>query len=128
MLMYQLGLMRMSRFEEARTVQGIGFLLRLEFVFHRLRGTGFPELWVGCVASALEDVKYRQKLANAGFQQIEIEPTRVYRAQDTRDILAAERIDADAITPQVDGKFMSAFIRAVKPVNAKSCCGPACCN
>jgi hypothetical protein len=85
-------------------------------------------LWVGCVAGALEDVEYRQKLANAGFEQIDIEPTRVYRAQDARDILAAEGIDADAIAPQVDGKFMSAFVRAVKPSNAKSCCGPACCN
>ncbi len=85
-------------------------------------------LWVGCVAGALEDVEYRHKLATAGFEQIEVEPTRVYRAQDARDILAAEGIDADAIAPQVDGKFMSAFIRAVKPPSAKSCCGPACCN
>jgi SAM-dependent methyltransferase len=98
------------------------------------RGEIVPEvrksvlLWVGCVAGALEDVEYRQKLANAGFEQIDIEPTRVYRAQDARDILAAEGIDADAIAPQVDGKFMSAFVRAVKPSNAKSCCGPACCN
>src|SRR5579859_7695599 len=98
------------------------------------RGEFAPEvrknvlLWVGCVAGALEDVEYRHKLAAAGFEQIEVEPTRVYRAQDARDILAAEGIDADAIAPQVDGKFMSAFIRAVKPLNAKSCCGPACCN
>jgi len=87
-------------------------------------------LWVGCVAGALEDIEYRAKLAAAGFEQIEIEPTRVYRAQDARDILAAEGIDADAIAPQVDGKFMSAFIRAVKPHTAvsKSCCGPTCCQ
>jgi arsenite methyltransferase len=85
-------------------------------------------LWVGCVAGALEDVEYRQKLTDAGFEQIDIEPTRVYRAQDARDILAAEGIDADAIAPQVDGKFMSAFVRAVKPSNAKPCCSPTCCN
>jgi len=82
----------------------------------------------GCVANTLEDVKCRHKLDDAGFEQIEIEPTRVYRAQDARDIFAAEGIDADTITPQENGKFMSAFIRAVKPVNAKSCCGPARCN
>jgi len=98
------------------------------------RGEIVPEvrksvlLWVGCVAGALEDVEYRQKLVNAGFEQIEMEPTRVYRAQDARDILAAEGIDADAIAPQVDGKFMSAFVRAVKPGAVKSCCGPTCCN
>jgi ubiquinone/menaquinone biosynthesis C-methylase UbiE len=72
-------------------------------------------LWVGCVAGALEDVEYRDKLAAAGFEQIDIEPTRVYRAEDARDILSAEGVDVDAIAPQVDGKFMSAFVRAVKP-------------
>jgi SAM-dependent methyltransferase len=98
------------------------------------RGEIVPEvrksvlLWVGCVAGALEDTEYREKLSKAGFEQIDIEPTRVYRAEDARDILAAEGIDADAIAPQVDGKFMSAFVRAVKPNNAKSCCGPTCCN
>jgi arsenite methyltransferase len=85
-------------------------------------------LWVGCVAGALEDVEYQQKLTNAGFEQIDIEPTRVYRAQDARDILAAEGIDADAIAPQVDGKFMSAFVRAVKPASKAACCGPTCCS
>jgi arsenite methyltransferase len=73
-------------------------------------------LWVGCVAGALEDVAYRDKLTRAGFEQIDIEPTRVYRAEDARDILSAEGIDVDALAPQVDGKFMSAFIRARKPV------------
>jgi ubiquinone/menaquinone biosynthesis C-methylase UbiE len=87
-------------------------------------------LWVGCVAGALEDVEYREKLAAAGFEQIEIEPTRVYRAEDARDILSAEGIDVDTIAPQVDGKFMSAFVRAVKPARTagKTCCGPTCCN
>jgi 2-polyprenyl-3-methyl-5-hydroxy-6-metoxy-1,4-benzoquinol methylase len=76
-------------------------------------------LWVGCVAGALEDVEYRDKLAAAGFEQIDIEPTRVYRAEDARDILSAEGVDVDAIAPQVDGKFMSAFVRAVKPSHLK---------
>jgi arsenite methyltransferase len=87
-------------------------------------------LWVGCVAGALEDNEYRRKLTAGGFEQIDIEPTRVYRAEDARDILRAEGIDVDPIAPQVDGKFMSAFIRAVKPAKsaAKTCCGPTCCN
>ncbi len=87
-------------------------------------------LWVGCVAGALEDIEYRNKLAAAGFQEINIEPTRVYRIEDARAMLSAEGIDVDAIAPQVDGKFMSAFIRAVKPrpISAQSCCGPTCCN
>jgi SAM-dependent methyltransferase len=76
-------------------------------------------LWVGCVAGALEDVEYRDKLAAAGFEQIGIEPTRVYRAEDARDILSAEGVDVDALAPQVDGKFMSAFVRAVKPSHLK---------
>ena len=76
-------------------------------------------LWVGCVAGALEDVEYRDKLATAGFEQIDIEPTRVYCAEDARDILSAEGVDVDAIAPQVDGKFMSAFVRAVKPSHLK---------
>ncbi|HXX43267.1 MAG TPA: arsenite methyltransferase [Candidatus Acidoferrales bacterium] len=72
-------------------------------------------LWVGCVAGALEESEYREKLRAAGFAQIEIEPTRVYRAEDAREFLSGQGIDADAIAPQVDGKFFSAFIRAVKP-------------
>ncbi|MGD0909940.1 MAG: arsenite S-adenosylmethyltransferase, partial [Candidatus Acidiferrales bacterium] len=87
-------------------------------------------LWVGCVAGALADNEYRSKLTAAGFEQIDIEPTRIYRAEDAREFLAAEGIDVDAIAPQVDGKFMSAFVRAVKPMAtaAKPCCGPACCH
>lgn len=87
-------------------------------------------LWVGCVAGALEDVEYRGKLAAAGFEEIKIEPTRVYRAEDAREILSAEGIDVDAVAPEVDGKFMSAFVRAVKPNSTatKTCCGPTCCN
>ena len=86
-------------------------------------------LWVGCIAGALEDTQYRDKLAAAGFEQIDIEPSRIYRAEESRGILAAEGFDVDAIAPEVDGKFMSAFIRAVKPANAAAaCCGPSCCN
>jgi len=85
-------------------------------------------LWVGCVAGALGDDEYRGKLLDAGFEQIDIEPTRVYRAEDAREILAAEGVDADAIAPEVDGKFMSAFVRAVKPAGEKACCGPSCCS
>jgi arsenite methyltransferase len=72
-------------------------------------------LWVGCVAGALEENDYRAKLASAGFEKIEIEPTRVYRIEDAREFLSGQNIDVDAIAPQVDGKFMSAFVRAVKP-------------
>ena len=87
-------------------------------------------LWVGCVAGALEDIEYRSKLTLAGFDQIEIEPTRIYRVEDAREMLSASGIDADAIAPQVDGKFMSAFVRAVKPkaTPEQSCCGPSCCD
>lgn len=87
-------------------------------------------LWVGCVAGALGDEEYRGKLSAAGFQRIDIEPTRVYRAADAREFLSAEGIDVDAIASQVDGKFMSAFIRAVKPeaAGAMACCGPTCCS
>jgi arsenite methyltransferase len=72
-------------------------------------------LWVGCVAGALEENEYRAKLAAAGFEKIEIEPTRIYRIEDAREFLCRQNIDVDAIAPQVDGKFMSAFVRAVKP-------------
>ncbi len=73
------------------------------------------ELWVGCVAGALEESEYRTKLAGAGFEQIEIEPTRIYQVDDARQFLAGKGIDVDAIAPFVDRKFMSAFVRAKKP-------------
>jgi arsenite methyltransferase len=72
-------------------------------------------LWVGCVAGALEESEYRAKLEAAGFENVGIEPTRIYRAEDALSFLADKGIDADTIGPQVDGKFMSAFIRASKP-------------
>jgi arsenite methyltransferase len=84
-------------------------------------------LWVGCVAGALDENEYRSKLANAGFEQISIEPTRIYRVEDAREFLSGQNIDVDTLAPQVDGKFMSAFVRAVKPA-AKFCCSPNCCN
>jgi arsenite methyltransferase len=85
------------------------------------------EMWVGCIAGALHDDEYIGKLVKAGFGEIRIEPTRVYSIEDARQFLAGEGIDADAIAPQVDNKFMSAFIRAVKP-DSKECCGTACCS
>jgi SAM-dependent methyltransferase len=97
------------------------------------RGEMLPEirknvlLWVGCVAGALEENDYRAKLAAAGFEKIEIEPTRVYRIEDAREFLSGQNIDVDAMASQVDGKFMSAFVRAVKP-QSRSCCGPECCQ
>ena len=84
-------------------------------------------LWVGCVAGALEENEYRSKLASAGFEKIEIEPTRIYRIEDAREFLSGQNIDVNAIAPQVDGKFMSAFVRAVKPQRTEPCCGPTCC-
>ena len=98
------------------------------------RGEMLPEirksvlLWVGFVAGALEENEYRSKLASAGFEQIEIEPTRVYRLADAREFLSGQNIDVDAIAPQVDGKFMSAFMRAMKPLRMQACCAPTCCN
>ena len=85
------------------------------------------EMWVGCIAGALQDHDYVAKLANAGFDGIDIEPTRVYNIEDARQFLTGEGIDVAAIAPQVQNKFMSAFIRAVKPA-PKECCGPACCS
>lgn len=84
------------------------------------------ELWAGCVAGALEETDYRAKLAAAGFEAIDIEPTRIYRTEDAKEFLCAEGIDAAALAPLVDGKFMSAFVRAKKP--AASCCEPTCCG
>jgi len=84
------------------------------------------ELWAGCIAGALGDYEYAAKLGKAGFDSIGIEPTRVYGIEDVRQFLAGGGLDAEAIAPQVEGKFLSAFIRAVKPA-AKECCGPSCC-
>jgi len=85
------------------------------------------ELWVGCVAGALGDYEYVAKLAKAGFDGIDIEPTRVYRLEDARTFLAGAGLDVDALAAKIDGTFMSGFIRATKPA-AAACCGPSCCH
>jgi arsenite methyltransferase len=84
------------------------------------------ELWVGCVAGALDEADYRAKLIGAGFEQVDVEAWRVYNIADAREFLADTGVDVDAIAPEAEGKFASAFIRAQKP-EAKSCCGPDCC-
>jgi SAM-dependent methyltransferase len=76
------------------------------------------ELWVGCIVGALEESDYRGKLERAGFKDLSFEPTRVYNIEDAREFLVAEGIDVEALAPQAQGKFMSAFIRATKPVSA----------
>jgi SAM-dependent methyltransferase len=73
------------------------------------------ELWIGCMAGALEENEYLAKLARAGFEVVNVEPTRIYRLNDARELLSSKGIDVDAIAPLVDGKFMSAFVRAKKP-------------
>ena len=96
------------------------------------------ELWIGCVAGALEEIEYRDLLADAGFRRVEIEPTRVYKAEDAAAFLTGSGLDPDTFAAQIEGKFMSAFIRGVKPTplgtkaralpTSDSCCGPDCCN
>jgi len=81
------------------------------------------ELWVGCIAGAMEESEFKSRLARAGFIDIAIEPTRVYRAADAREFLAASGVDVDALAPAIEGKFMSAFIRARKP-EAAFCAPP----
>lgn len=82
-------------------------------------------LWVGCIAGALEEYQYVAKLAKAGFDGIEIEPTRIYNIEDARTFLSGQGVDVDTLAPQVEGKFMSAFIRATK---SAGCCAPGCCK
>lgn len=84
------------------------------------------ELWAGCVAGALQEDDYIAKLNAAGFTDVQLEPWRVYQANDARALLAGLGIDADAVAPQIDGKVLSAFIRARRPATA-ACCGPTCC-
>ena len=90
-------------------------------------------LWAGCIAGALDESNYRAKLAAAGFEAIGIEPTRVYDIEDAREFLTGKGVDVDAVAPQVEGKFMSAFVRASKPLTANgskadACCVPTCCS
>src|SRR5215217_1952371 len=95
------------------------------------------ELWIGCVAGALEEMEYRDLLADAGFRRVDIEPTRIYKAEDAAAFLSGSGLDPVTFTEQIDGKFMSAFVRAVKPSAARkaqplpvsdACCGSDCCN
>jgi len=85
------------------------------------------ELWVGCIAGALEESEYAMKLRSAGFADVDVEPWRVYKIDDARAFLTDSGVDVDAMAPQVEGRFASAFVRARKP-EAKSCCGPTCCQ
>jgi SAM-dependent methyltransferase len=93
------------------------------------------ELWVGCVAGALEEGEFKRLLGEVGFEEVDIETTRVYRVDDARAFLEGSGIDVDAVAPAIDGRIASAFVRARKPVEvlaaagagAKSCCGPECC-
>ena len=96
------------------------------------------ELWIGCVAGALEEQKFISLLSEAGFVDPSIEPTRVYETKDAAAFLAGTGLDVEAIAPEIEGKFISAFVRGTKPAlaansrtlpaSAKSCCGPDCCT
>ena len=85
------------------------------------------ELWVGCIAGALEENEYREKLAHAGFESVEVEPTRVYRVEEACGFLEGAGLDPETVGPQIDGKFISAFVRAVKPAGKAVCCTSTCC-
>src|SRR5258707_13499447 len=99
------------------------------------RGEMLPEIrqnvlaWVGCIAGALEENEYRGKLGAAGFEQIDLQPTRIYRTEDAREFLTGQGIEVDALAPQVEGKFMRAFVRAVKPkLEPQAGCAPSSCG
>ena len=85
------------------------------------------ELWVGCIAGALEENEYASKLRRAGFGDVELEPWRTYKVEDARTFLTEAGLDVDRLAPEVDGRVASSFIRARKPL-AAACCGPACCT
>lgn len=88
-------------------------------------------LWVGCIAGALDERDFRTRLAAAGFEAVAIEPTRVYKAGDAREFLAGKGVDVDSLARQIDGKFLSAFVRATKPgktASSVACCAPTCCK
>src|SRR5258708_24818538 len=99
------------------------------------RGEMAPEVrqsvlaWVGCIAGALEENEYRSTLSAAGFEQIEIQPTRVYPVADAREFLSSSGVDVAPTAPQADETAMSAFVRAVRPKRTQeACCGPTCCS
>lgn len=85
------------------------------------------ELWVGCIAGALQENEYREKLARAGFASVDVEPTRVYRVEEASEFLRAAGLDPETAGPQIAGKFIAAFLRAVKPAAKSACCAPTCC-
>ena len=85
------------------------------------------ELWAGCVAGALEESTYQAKLKETGFEQISIEATRIYSAKDAKEFLMGAGLDVEVVAKDIDGKFISGFIRAVKPGQTTSCCAPSCC-
>ena len=87
------------------------------------------ELWVGCIAGALEEGRYRDKLSHAGFESIDVEPTRIYRSDDARQFLDEAGLSDESVLAEIDGRFMSAFVRAQKPVaSAHTCCASTCCT
>jgi arsenite methyltransferase len=91
------------------------------------------ELWVGCVAGALEESEFKALLKDAGFVKASIEPTRVYEVDDARTFLEEAGLDVDTFTQQIDGRIMAAFVRATKPVKlqqapATDCCAGGCCS
>lgn len=100
-----------------------------------VRGENVPEavrrsaeLWVGCVAGALEERSYRDKLIRAGFENVDVEPTRIYRAGEVKQFLDEAGVCDEAAFAPVDGRFMSAFVRARKPVTVgRNCCASTCC-
>jgi arsenite methyltransferase len=100
-----------------------------------VRGDSVPELvrrsmelWVGCIAGALEERTYREKLTRAGFENVDVEPTRIYAADDARQFLDEAGLSDESVVAQIDGRFMSAFVRAQKPVAvATTCCASTCC-
>jgi SAM-dependent methyltransferase len=85
------------------------------------------ELWVGCIAGALEEGEYREKLTAAGFAEVDVDPWRVYDVEDARSFLTDSGVDVNRLASEVEGRFVSAFVRAHKPA-AQGCCGPACCK
>jgi arsenite methyltransferase len=101
-----------------------------------VRGESVPEsvrrsmeLWVGCIAGALEEGRFREKLTRAGFERIDVEPTRIYRSEDARQFLDEAGLSDESVLAQIDGRFMSAFVRAQKPLAAaQACCASTCCS
>ncbi len=85
------------------------------------------ELWVGCIAGALEETEYRHLLADAGFEGVDVEPTRIYEFADAKAVLEGAGLETESLAREIGGRVMGAFVRATKPLTAKKCCGPDCC-